>query len=137
MPRKREYRLYSIKQTTVTVPASLLKVEHEYFHTVKDQEKIITDQVQDCIKKNGDQLLEWISIMNLEKEGTYRRMKLSNLKKINCLIEIVCYSLQHIGFFIMQGKLVLMMIDNVEYSKDMNRLGIDQRSYELCEDEEI
>ena len=88
------------------MPASLLKVEHEYFHTVKDQEKIITDQVQDCIKKNGDQLLEWISIMNLEKEATYRRMKLSNLKKINCLIEIVCFSLQHIGFFIMQGKLV-------------------------------
>lgn len=108
------------------MPASLLKVEHEYFHTVKDQEKIITDQVQDCIKKNGDQLLEWISIMNLEKEATFRRMKLSNLKKINCLIEIVCFSLQHIGFFIMQ-----------EYSKDMNRLGIDQRTYELCEDEEI
>jgi hypothetical protein len=37
----------------------------------------------------------------------------------------------------MQGKLVLIKIDNVEYSKDMNRLGIDQRSYELCEDEEI
>lgn len=43
VPRKREYRLYSIRQTTVTVPAALLKVEHEYFHTVRDQEKIITD----------------------------------------------------------------------------------------------
>ena len=119
------------------MPASLLKVEHEYFHTVKDQEKIITDQVQDCIKKNGDQLLEWISIRNLEKEATFRRMKLSNLKKINCLIEIVCFSLQHIGFFIMQGKIALLIKDNLEYSKDMNRLGIDQRTYELCEDEEI
>jgi hypothetical protein len=75
--------------------------------------------------------------MNLEKEATFRRMKLSNLKKINCLIEIVCFSLQHIGFFIMQGKIALLIKDNLEYSKDMNRLGIDQRTYELCEDEEI
>ena len=43
LPRKRDYRAYSIKKTTVTVPASLLKVEHEYFNSVKDQEKIILD----------------------------------------------------------------------------------------------
>lgn len=36
MPRKREYRAYSIKQITITVPAALLKVEHEYFNSVKD-----------------------------------------------------------------------------------------------------
>ena len=37
----------------------------------------------------------------------------------------------------MQGKIALLIKDNLEYSKDMNRLGIDQRTYELCEDEEI
>ena len=45
LPRKREYRAFTIKETTLTVPAALLKVEHEYFNTVKDQEKIIMDQV--------------------------------------------------------------------------------------------
>lgn len=35
-PRKREYKVTSLKKQSRFIPASLLKVETEYFHTIKD-----------------------------------------------------------------------------------------------------
>jgi hypothetical protein len=69
------------------VAPSLLKIETEYFNTVRDQQNIIEDQIQTSIRKNGDSLVEWINMMNLEKIDVLNKIRVTYLRYINMTME--------------------------------------------------
>eukprot|EP00347_Sterkiella_histriomuscorum_P022413 403338581 len=122
LPRKRKYRpMISVKDINKHVSAFVLKTETAQFNTIKDQQMLIVDQYNNSIEKNGAQLLQMIKKIQLNSSEQVRFIPQSTCKKINILIEEICYSLQQIGFLVLQ-----------EYQKELSNLGISQKQANLC-----
>ena len=104
MPRKKHYLCLSIGDNITFAPATLMKVEADYMSTVQEQQMIVQDQVQTSIMRNGDLLLDWITMIHLPQTETLHKVKASNLRHINYLMELISYSLRSIGVIMLQGK---------------------------------